>query len=301
MTSSLTRPLCRVVHGLHEIASDYDVLLCDVWGVVHDGKRAFAAATQALTRFRETGGTVVLLTNAPRPNGAVIAQLDALGVPRSAYDDILTSGDATLALIEARGVLPLYHIGPPRDLALFEEIRTRTGRVPRLTPLEEASFAVCTGLFDDRSETPDHYADIFAAMRTRDLDMICANPDMVVHVGDKLFFCSGALAERYEAMGGTVLYAGKPHAPIYQVALRAAAARRGQAIDDGRVLAIGDALRTDVAGARAQGLKCLFVTSGIHRADTLFEGTGEIDRVALDTLLRLSDQMPTAAIAQLTW
>ena len=294
-------PPCRIVHGLQELASDYDVLLCDVWGVVHDGKRAFRAATDALTRFRETGGTVVLLTNAPRPNDSVVAQLDELGVPRSVYDEIVTSGDATVALIEARGDRPLHHIGPPRDLALFEEVRRKTGRAPRLTGLREASCVICTGLFDDGSETPDDYTDVYAAMRARDLDMICANPDVVVHVGERLIFCGGALAERYEALGGAVLYAGKPHPPIYQVALRAAAARRGQEVDEARVLAVGDGLRTDIAGARGQELKSLFVTSGIHRDETLIAGTGQLARGARDAVLRLSDQRPAAAISQLSW
>ena len=229
MTFSPARLGCRIIDGLSEVASDYDVLLCDVWGVIHDGKRAFADANRALMRFRENGGTVVLLTNAPRPNQSVASQIAQLGVSRAAYDEIVTSGDATVALITARDSAPLYHIGPPRDFALYAEVEQQTGRAPILTDLDQAHFVVCTGLFDDQTEGPDDYAQIFAAMRSRDLDMICANPDVVVHVGEKLIFCGGALAERYEALGGTVLYAGKPHPPIYQVALKGRGGQAGQA------------------------------------------------------------------------
>lgn len=301
MTSSPVHSSCRILDGLRAVASDYDLLLCDVWGVVHDGRRAFAQAGDALTRFRTGGGTVVLLTNAPRPHGPVVTQLDHLGVPRSAYDEIVTSGDATVALIEARGAEPLFHIGPPRDRALFDEVRRKTGQAPVLASLEDASCVVCTGLVDDSTETPDHYADLLAAMRARDLEMICANPDVVVHVGDKLLFCGGALAERYESLGGVVLYAGKPHPPIYQVALRAAEKKRGHPIATSRVLAVGDGLRTDIAGARGQGLDCLFVTSGIHRHETTRDGSEEIDPHSLEALLRMSDQAPKAAISRLTW
>ena len=292
---------CSLINGLRDIAARYDVLLCDVWGVIHDGNRAFAGANEALSRFRDNGATVVLLTNAPRPNGAVAAQIEALGVVRGAYDEIVTSGDATVALIEQRGTAAFYHIGPPRDFALFAEVERKTGSKPKLTRLEEASYAVCTGLFDDRTEGPDDYAQVFAALRARGLDMICANPDVVVHVGERLIFCGGALAERYEAMGGTVLYAGKPHPPIYQVALRAAETKRGGPVETSRVLAIGDALRTDIAGARGQNLASLFVTSGIHREDAQFRESREIDPAALAALLRSADQHPTAAISQLAW
>ena len=301
MTSISVQSPCSIVSGLREISADYDLLLCDVWGVVHDGRQAFAATNEALTRFRQGGGTVVLLTNAPRPSRSVLAQLDGLGVARSAFDDIVTSGDATVALIAERGDMPFFHVGPMRDRALFEEVRAKTGIEPALAELSEARFVVLTGLFDDTTETPDDYADLYAAMHGRGLDMICANPDAVVHVGDRLIYCGGALAERYESGGGAVLYAGKPHAPIYQVAIGAAEAKRGRPIERSRMLAVGDGLRTDIAGARNQGLASLFVTSGIHRDETLVPETGEIDPSGLAALLRQVDQHPAAAIAQLVW
>ncbi|HEX4764910.1 MAG TPA: TIGR01459 family HAD-type hydrolase [Lichenihabitans sp.] len=292
---------CRILAGLGDVAGRYDVVLCDVWGVVHDGRRAFPAAAEALTRFRAQGGTVVLLTNAPRPQASVVSQLDGLGVPRAAYDGLVTSGDATVALIADRGGRAAYHIGPPRDLALLDEVEAKTGRAPPLAPLAEADYCICTGLFDDAVETPEDYAGVLAAALARRLDMICANPDIVVHVGDRLIFCGGALAQRYAGMGGTVLYAGKPHAPIYRVALDVAAERRGALIAADRVLAIGDGLPTDIAGARRQGLDALFVTTGIHREETLDAVTGAIDPDGLARLLGEAGEGPELAITHLVW
>jgi HAD superfamily hydrolase (TIGR01459 family) len=291
---------CRIIAGLHELKSRYDVILCDVWGVLHDGRRSFPEPAQALLRFRAEGGTVVLLTNAPRPCGAVMRQLDGLGVPRAAYDGLVTSGDATVALIAARGNKPLLHIGPPRDHALLDEVRLKAGFQPRCAKIEEADYGLCTGLFDDAVETPDDYAALLMAMKARDLDMICANPDIVVHVGERMIYCAGALAQRYAGLGGRVLLAGKPHAPIYEVALKAAAAARAGGFDRGRVLAVGDGLGTDIAGAAGQGFDSLFVTSGIHRAETL-DRDGRLDAAALTAFLQSAPHQPRAAIASLCW
>ena len=282
------------------MAEDYEVVLSDVWGVLHDGRRAFPRPAEALTRFRAGGGTVVLITNAPRPNGPIRQQLDALGVPRSAYDDIVTSGDSTVALIAARGEGPFYHIGPPRDLALLDEVRSKTDRTPLLSDIADAAHVICSGLFDDASETPESYDATYAAMRARGLDMICANPDIVVHVGETLIFCAGALAERFEALGGVVHYAGKPHAPIYDLAIAVAEAARGAPVDRRKVLAIGDGMRTDIAGACRQGLDSLFVSGGIHRAETT-TASGGLDPEALATFLAQAPHRPTAALADLVW
>ncbi len=295
-----TTPSCRIVAGLSDIAADYDVVLSDVWGVIHDGRRAFLPPAGALTRFRDQGGTVVLITNAPRPNGPIRQQLDALGVPRAAYDDIVTSGDSTVALIAARGAGPFYHIGPERDLALLDEVRLKTGQMPVLSDLDHAAHVLCSGLFDDATETPNSYDTTYAAMRDRGLDMICANPDVVVHVGEALIFCAGSLAERYEEFGGTVLYAGKPHAPIYDLAIAVAEQRRGSPVDRRRVLAIGDGMRTDIAGASRQGLDSLFVSGGIHRTETI-SPEGGLDPAALAAFLEQAPFRPTAALADLVW
>ena len=285
----------RVLPGLASIASSYDAILSDIWGVVHDGHQHFPAAADALTRYRAAGGKVVLITNAPRPNGPIVAQLDELGVPRSAYDGIVTSGDATIALIEARGLAPLHHIGPDRDLALFEEARARTGLTPALSGLAQASYVVCTGLFDDDHETPDDYSATLETMLARNLEMICANPDIVVHRGATLLYCSGALAQKYAAMGGRVALAGKPYAPIYDMALNLTGRRSG------RVLAIGDAVATDMLGAMEQNLDALFVTHGIHRETLHPEGNVMLNGEALHSFLGDHQISPRYAMNMLRW
>lgn len=257
-------PLLR---GLAEIAGAYDVILCDVWGVIHNGVAHFPRAVDALRRFRAQGGTVVLITNAPRPRGKVIGFLDALDVPHAAYDSIVTSGDVTVDLILERGNGPLAHIGPEQDRSLFQTSADLSGKPIAFAPLEAAGFVVCTGLTDADRETPEDYAESLALMRRRDLDFICANPDIVVEMGDRLVYCAGALAELYETLGGETIYAGKPHRPIYAAALDRIAALRGAPVAPARALAIGDALRTDLAGAAAAGLDALFVADGIHRSE----------------------------------
>jgi HAD superfamily hydrolase (TIGR01459 family) len=256
----LTAPPRRIA-GLGAVASGYDLLLSDIWGVVHNGREHFPAAVDALRRFRAGGGRVVLLTNAPRPHGSVIGQLDGLAVPRDAYDGVVTSGDVAAALILERGGAPLLHLGPDRDLALYDEVERASGRAQPRVAAEEAEFCVCTGLFDDTIETPDDYAATFAIMRARQTPMICANPDIVVHRGEDEVFCAGALAARYAELGGTVIQAGKPYAPIYAMALRAA----GVAPPKARIAAIGDAMATDIRGALDLGVDAIFVTGGIHR------------------------------------
>ncbi len=285
--------------GLAELAPHYDVLLCDLWGVVHNGRHVFAPAVVALRRFRAAGGTVVFITNAPRPQAPVLDQMRGLGVPMDCFDDIVTSGDVTMGAVAARGTEPVHHIGPERDLALFEAVERVTHVSPRLAPIDEAAYVVVTGLFDDAQETPDDYATSLARMRERRLPMICANPDIVVHVGDKLIYCGGALAEAYAALGGEVVMAGKPHPPIYDAALERAAAHRTGPVDRARVLAIGDGLRTDVAGAAGQSLDMLFITAGIHRDELHPGGDGVIDRLAYAE--HVAAPRPLAAMPHLVW
>lgn len=307
MTSSPTMPTPhpRILTGIAPIAASYDVILSDIWGVVHNGQQHFTAAVDALRRFRAAGCTVILLTNAPRPSPPVLRQLEGLKVPHDCFDDVVTSGDVTLNFIAEHGVKPVHHIGPPRDLALFDILERDTGVRPPLTPLEDAAYVVCTGLFDD-AEQPSDYDARLATMRQHQMEMICANPDIVVHVGDHEVWCSGALAQRYEQnYGGRVLQAGKPFAPIYERALSLAQAKRAQPIDQRRVLAIGDGVGTDIKGAQAQGLDVIFVTSGIHREE-LHNGQrdprgGTPDQAALATLLRQHDIAPLASMSQLIW
>ncbi len=288
-----------VIPGLSAVADRYDVLLCDVWGVVHNGRAAFTKACDALMRFRAKGGSVVLITNAPRPNQPIRVQLEGLKVPRDVYDDMVTSGDVTLSFIAERKEAPLYHIGPERDLTLFDILEQMTGIRPPLVGVDEASYVVCTGLFNDLTEQPSDYDDRLSVMHRRKLDFISANPDLVVHVGDKLIYCSGALAERYEEAGGLVLQAGKPFRPIYERAVSLAGGLRGGAPDLSRILAIGDALRTDIQGASDFGVDALFVTSGIHRGD--LHASGPLDEAALSKALTEARVRPVAAIPELVW
>jgi HAD superfamily hydrolase (TIGR01459 family) len=285
--------LPNVVDRLEPLARDYDVLLCDVWGVVHNGMAAFPAACEALGRFRGRGGTAILITNAPRPGASVERILDRFGVPREAYDAIVSSGDVTRGIVEGRRGERVFHLGPERDRPIF------AGLDMAFAPLDEADYVVCSGLFDDTIETPENYRAMLAAMRARDLFMVCANPDIVVERGDALVYCAGALADAYAALGGTVLYCGKPYAPIYQAALAAAAALRGSEPPLARVLAIGDSVRTDLTGAAAFGIDSLFVVSGIHAGE--LGGRAAPDLGALDAIFAAGAVAPKAVMLGLQW
>lgn len=239
----------------------YPVWLCDVWGVVHDGVTAYREAVECLAKHRENGGTVVLITNAPRPSTVIVPQLEGLGVTHEAYDAIVSSGDTTRDLIASHSGQNVFHLGPEKDLALLE------GLPVRFTGLQEAQVVLCSGLLDDENETVDDYAGLLSDFRTRDLKMICANPDRVVRRGAKLIPCAGALAVEYERVGGHVEMAGKPFSPIYDVAVSRADNARSDSIAKGDVLAIGDGLVTDMRGAAKYELDALFVVDGIHAAE----------------------------------
>lgn len=249
---------------LSAVAGDYDVLLCDVWGVIHNGRESFPEATGALARFQTERGPVVLISNAPRPHPPIVEQLAGLGVPRAAWSRLVTSGDATRALLAPRAPGPVWALGPERDAILYE------GLGLALAEPSDAAFICVTGPYDDDTETAEDYRARLTAARDRGLVLICANPDLVVQKGDRLIPCAGALAQLYAGLGGQVEMAGKPHAPIYDLSLAAAAEVRGDAVDRARVLCVGDGLATDVTGANAQGLDVLLITTGIHGAE--FEG-----------------------------
>jgi HAD superfamily hydrolase (TIGR01459 family) len=277
------------------IAPRYDVLLCDIWGVVHNGIVAHAHACDALLRFRADGGTVVLITNAPRPSPWVVRQLDRLGVPRDAYDDVTTSGDLTRDVVACRRGEAVFHIGPHRDLSIFD------GLDVRLAPVEAADYVVCSGLFDEYQETPDDYRALTAAMRGRGLFMVCANPDLVVERGAERFYCAGAIADLYAATGGDVLYTGKPHRPIYDAALAKAADIRGALAEPARTLAIGDSLRTDMSGAQALGIDGLFVSGGIHAQELGSEMETGKSREVLGSMFAAAGVTPWSVTARLAW
>jgi HAD superfamily hydrolase (TIGR01459 family) len=276
---TVTLPILPHFAGL---AANYDAILSDVWGVVHNGERATPDACDALTRFRANGGQVVLITNAPRPREAVMKQIDAFGVPRSVYDDIVSSGDVTRAVIQSRPGQSLNHIGPERDKPIF------AGLDVTFAPLESADYVVCSGLENDEVETAEDYRPRLERMLARKLFMVCGNPDVVVERGPRLIYCAGAIADLYKAMGGEVLYAGKPYRPIYEIAY----ARLKNAPPANRVLAIGDSLRTDLAGANSFGLDFVFLTAGIHAADFA-------DDAAMHKAF--GEKLPKAVMQKLKW
>lgn len=282
-----------IIGGFSALAAEADLLLCDVWGVVHNGLTPHPAACEALAAFRRKGGTVVLLSNAPRPNAEIVEQFARLGVPEGICDAIVTSGDLTQELIDERRGQALHHVGPARDTPMF-------GDKQRLVPVADADYVVCTGLFDDENETPEDYRDLLEAMRSRNLPMICANPDLVVERGDRLIYCAGALADAYALAGGEVVYAGKPHRPVYEMALAVGERLRGQPVPKQRIMAIGDAIRTDVTGAHGFGVKVLFVAAGIHGPE-LLGADGEVAPERLAAFLRDSSVIPTAVATRLRW
>lgn len=284
----------ELVGGLEEVADRYDLLLCDVWGVLHDGIAAFPRASAALAEFRARGGRVILVSNAPRPGRVVVAQLRRLGVPPEAFDDIRTSGDLTREIVMDQGERAFHHIGPPRDLGLFE------GLAVRPVPLDHADYVVCTGLFDDDTENVETYRETLARMRERDLLMVCANPDLVVERGEQLIVCAGALAAAYEELGGRTVTPGKPHPPIYEAALKLGAELLGRPVPRSRVLAVGDAIRTDIAGGHGAGIATMFVVRGIHAGEIDFPEEG-LEPDLLLAWIEGQAVRPTMITRELVW
>lgn len=280
----------KMIKALAEVSDRYAAIFCDVWGVIHNGMRSFSEATAALSAARERGVAVILITNAPRPAPPIVAQLKSLGVPDSAWDQIVTSGDVTRELVR-HGPRRIFHLGPERDLMLYE------GLDVEVVEEFEASGVVCTGLYDDTTETPGDYAEMLRRFRARDLPMVCANPDIVVERGETIIWCGGALARDYAQLGGRTLIAGKPHKPIYDAALEVAAELLKRPVDRREVLAIGDGALTDVKGAEANGIDILYVSGGIHSRD--YGAVDAPDPVQLAAFLDKHGHHPVAVIPRL--
>ena len=291
--------MTRIISSLADIGTNYDALLCDLWGCLHNGVTPYPAAIAALQAYRAGGGKVVLLTNAPRPNPYVIAGLDRMGVPRDAWDLVVSSGDAAQDAMLAGAVgRKVWHLGPPKDDGFFTDIPAAWADAPAIerVPLAEAEGIVCTGPFDETTEVPEDYRARFLDAKTRGLKLLCANPDIVVDLGESRIYCAGALAELYTDMGGESLYFGKPYPPIYDLARRRLAAETG--VDSPRLLAIGDGVMTDVAGAAGEGIDCLFVTGGLAAAQ--FGDDVEAPHAELlDSWLQARLQDPTYSIGRL--
>jgi HAD superfamily hydrolase (TIGR01450 family) len=274
--------MAQRIENFAEITSHYDAVFCDVWGVLHNGVSPFPKAATALQAAREAGLTVVLITNSPRIAPLVVDQLRNIGIQDEAYDRIVTSGDVTRGLI-AEGPKKVFLLGPDRDIAIIEGIG-----VTRVSA-DEADCVVCTGFFDDETETPEDYTDMLKAFQARDIPMICANPDLIVERGHKMIPCAGAMAAYYDQLGGKTRIAGKPHKPIYDAVLSVAREMRGDLKMD-RILAIGDGMPTDVRGALDYGLDLLYVSGGIHAAE--YTLNGETDEAILHAWLERENAAP---------
>jgi len=283
-----SRSLPRVLSGLREIAADYDAALCDVWGVLHNGRDAFLKAADAIRRFRAERGPVILLSNAPRLKDGVEAQFDRVGLKRDFYDGIVTSGAVARADLIRRSEsrpLKLFYLGPPRDNPVFH------GLDIRFASAAEAEMVFCTGPYDDETETPEDYRELLEVFKARGLAFLCANPDIIVQRGDKLVYCAGAIARLYEALGGCVIYYGKPYPAIFEYAL--AEARALSAVS--KPLVIGDGIETDVKGANGLKLDALFIGGGIHNAEIREHPD------ALANLLEKSGVFAIGAMSELLW
>jgi len=282
----------QIIDGFSEISDRYDAILCDVWGVIRDGHRLLPEAMDTLARFRADGGTVVLVSNAPRPADDLARQLAAMGAGTDSWDGIVTSGDTTRAALKERAPGPVFRLGPDeRDEALFEGLELD------FVALEAASFVACTGLVDDLNEDPGDYISLLETMKARDLEMVCANPDIVVQWGDRLVWCAGALARMYEKMGGRTIVSGKPHAPIYDLAENTLSELGFDGKRD-RILAIGDGPETDLAGAEGRGIDALFIAGGILGESLDSEGLSE---AGLRTALDEYGVLPRWAAQSLRW
>ena len=280
----------RFVERLRDLVDGVEVILSDIWGVVHNGLESFPEACEALHTCRQRGATVILITNAPRPADSVQRQLRKLGVADETYDAIVSSGDLTRNFVADHPGKKMFWIGPERDSSIHR------GLDAVMAPLEEADYIVCTGLFDDETETPEDYRAMMLQAREHKLPLICANPDIVVERGDRLIYCAGAIAELYRELGGEAIFYGKPHRPIYERAMALAAERRGRPTALGRVLAIGDSVRTDLTGALGFGIDCLFLTRGIHSEE--FEGIDQLDPASVKELF---GHPPRALMRELRW
>lgn len=286
----------EVIRAAAPLIARYDLLLCDIWGVVHNGKAAYPEAVHALEQARAEAKTVILVSNAPRPGSEVRKQLlDIYKVPASCYDDVIASGDVTREELKKRPGVKLFHLGPERDLPNYDRLDVN------LVSLEEAELIVCTGPFNDEVETPSDYEDMFEQTAKRGLLFLCANPDIVVERGDKLVWCAGALAQVYERFGGKTLYAGKPYPPVYKDVFDLAAKLRGKAVPKSKALAIGDGVKTDLKGAVNEGIDCLFVAGGIHSNDLGLDRGTVPDPARFEQVFAEADGLPVAVMHRLVW
>lgn len=287
-----------ILTGLRELGDRYDGFILDLWGVIHDGITRYPGAGEALAELKRRGKRTIMLSNAPRRAFSLIELMTDLGIDRDQYGDVITSGEAVFLEMRTRRD-PWFaalgrrclHVGTERDRTLFEGLD-----LDLVPSVEQAQFLMVTGPddFDDRVED---FASLLTAAAGRALPMVCANPDLVVIREGRPLVCAGALAAYYEQIGGAVRYRGKPDPAIYDVCLE-----RLGIIDRRRVLAVGDAFHTDVAGAQAAGLDSLFCSGGIHAGEigTVYGETP--DPIKVEAAIAAHGNMrPTAVIGGFIW
>lgn len=286
--------------GLREVVGNYHGIICDVWGVLHNGVAATQGAWEALLAARRAGLPIVLLTNAPRPSQLIADQLQEFGIPAKCYDYIISSGSVCRAEIEKEGNKPFFHIGPERDLPLFEGLEVQPSR------FEDAQYIVCTGLFYDETERAEDYHRLLVAALNKRMRLFCANPDLVVDRGNRIIPCAGAIGDFYEKMGGQTIWIGKPKPYVYILSRQLIASERKLKSQSSnttgplRILCIGDSLRTDVAGAKEAGCDSLMTLAGIHAREVLLFGAS-YDRDRLESLCQYHKARPTMVMPTLLW
>ena len=242
-----------------EIISKYKVILCDVWGVLHNGKDLFENAVESLLKYSKSGGYIVLITNAPRPSIDVIKQLNQMGLNKNCYNLIVSSGDVTRFWLQSLNKTSLYHLGPERDKSIFLDLDIN------LSNSKNCQSVLCTGLYNDETDILDDYNDLMNLFLSKKIVMHCANPDLTVIRGDKTILCAGSLAEYYANKGGQVKYFGKPFEYIYEFAIKEVNKNNNFKVKKSEILAIGDGLKTDILGAGNFGIDSFFIINGVHK------------------------------------
>jgi HAD superfamily hydrolase (TIGR01459 family) len=291
MRNNHTNPVA--IKGLREAILAYDGAIVDLWGVVHNGVTAFPDAVDALRKMRSHGVKTCLLSNAPRRCDTVIKSLTEMGISRDLYDHIVTSGEAAIAALQRPAFSQMlgrryFHIGPD----FLKELAHGTDLV-EMSELKDCDFILCTGT--DRDETLDRVMPLLKTAADLELPMVCVNPDLLVYIGDRQVLCAGSVAKQYETMGGIVHYFGKPHAEVYWQAFDALKLERR------KVVAIGDAIRTDIVGAANQKLDSIFVASGLHRDEINCNADGQPDISTIASLAARDNVTPTFVTAALAW
>jgi HAD superfamily hydrolase (TIGR01459 family) len=288
------QPETRVLKGLSEIADSFDLVLMDLWGCVHDGVKPYPAALDCLARLKDAGKAVAILSNAPRRASEVEAKLTEMGIDRALYSSIYTSGEETWKYLKTRpdGLgqrlgRRVYAIMPDRDEGILEGLQ-----LERVDDVSAASFVLVTGIEDVKTSAKDFDPVLRVALKNS-LPMLCANPDLLVHRGGVEEICAGAIAERYESLGGRAVYHGKPHGKIYDAIFKAQGAARA------RVIGVGDSYRTDIRGVQDAGGKGMLVAGGIHRAELLY--AAKIEPKFLRELNKSFATIPDFALPLLAW